>query len=129
MPDERSSRPSGGAAERKARVGLNMSALGSLISSNRRTNARMDRTQFEGAEKELRRVGGEEEVIEKVGPQDLNSQEVLGADEGRGRPHCGEPGNTSITVTVTEPLRESCQEMTILLFFALEHENPILAER
>ena len=22
-----------------------------------------------------------------------------------------------------------CQEMTILLFFALEHENPILAER
>ncbi|CAK9056725.1 Hypothetical protein SCF082_LOCUS30536, partial [Durusdinium trenchii] len=63
MPDERSSRPSGGAAERKARVGLNMSALGSLISSNRRTNARMDRTQFEGAEKELRRVGGEEEVV------------------------------------------------------------------
>ncbi|CAL1164724.1 unnamed protein product [Cladocopium goreaui] len=47
--------------ERKSRVGL--SALGSLISSNRRTNARMDRTQFEGAEKELRRVGGDEEVV------------------------------------------------------------------
>lgn len=44
-------------------MGLNTSALGSIISSNRRTNARMDRTQFEGAEKELRRVGGDEEVL------------------------------------------------------------------
>eukprot|EP00931_Biecheleriopsis_adriatica_P119278 TRINITY_DN94518_c0_g1_i1.p1 TRINITY_DN94518_c0_g1~~TRINITY_DN94518_c0_g1_i1.p1 ORF type:complete len:126 (+),score=21.11 TRINITY_DN94518_c0_g1_i1:69-446(+) len=49
--------------ERKApRLGLNTSALGSILFSNRRTNARMDRTQFEAAEKELRRVGGDEDV-------------------------------------------------------------------
>mmetsp|Transcript_17551 Transcript_17551/g.33014 ORF Transcript_17551/g.33014 Transcript_17551/m.33014 type:complete len:120 (+) Transcript_17551:28-387(+) len=50
---------------RKPRVGLNTSALGSILSSNRRTNARMDRTQFEAAEKELRRVGGEDDVVGK----------------------------------------------------------------
>eukprot|EP00434_Breviolum_minutum_P038725 symbB.v1.2.034364.t1/scaffold4421.1/size39867/2 len=65
MPDgldgSRRSNAEKATAERKSRVGL--SALGSLISSNRRTNARMDRTQFEGAEKELRRVGGDEEVV------------------------------------------------------------------
>ncbi|CAJ1423302.1 unnamed protein product [Effrenium voratum] len=53
----------GSSGSRKPRVGLNMSALGSIISSNRRTNARMDRTQFEAAEKELRRVGGEDDVV------------------------------------------------------------------
>ncbi|CAE8703556.1 unnamed protein product, partial [Polarella glacialis] len=42
---------------------LGVGALGSIISSHRRTNARMDRTQFENAEKELRRVGGDEDVV------------------------------------------------------------------
>merc|ERR1711924_475343 len=38
---------------------FNTSALGSIIASQQRTNARMDKTMFEGAENEFRRVGGQ----------------------------------------------------------------------
>mmetsp|Transcript_141784 Transcript_141784/g.200813 ORF Transcript_141784/g.200813 Transcript_141784/m.200813 type:complete len:121 (-) Transcript_141784:8-370(-) len=61
--DASSAAPGSSGRMRKPRVGLNTSALGSILSSNRRTNARMDRTQFEAAEKELRRVGGEDDVV------------------------------------------------------------------
>merc|ERR1719188_2922376 len=46
------------------RAGLNMSALGTIISSRKRTNARMDSTQFEKADREFKRVGGVGDVYE-----------------------------------------------------------------
>merc|ERR1712087_753339 len=46
------------------KAGLNMSALGTIISSQKRTNARMDSTQFERADREFKRVGGVGDVYE-----------------------------------------------------------------
>merc|ERR1712194_406063 len=48
----------GSSTKRRRTAGLNTPALGSIIASQKRTNNRMDRTQFEAADKELRRVGG-----------------------------------------------------------------------
>eukprot|EP00933_Yihiella_yeosuensis_P016922 TRINITY_DN14299_c1_g1_i1.p1 TRINITY_DN14299_c1_g1~~TRINITY_DN14299_c1_g1_i1.p1 ORF type:complete len:148 (+),score=20.63 TRINITY_DN14299_c1_g1_i1:35-445(+) len=63
-----------------------MSALGSILSSHRRTNARMDEDQFKKAEKELRRVGGESDVVgafHKAIARDLDSINV--ASGGRAK--------------------------------------------
>merc|ERR1719215_1010414 len=60
-------RPCGGttaaATAAAAAPNLNTSALTSILASHKRTNARMDRTQFEGAEREFRRVGGVGDVV------------------------------------------------------------------